>query len=80
MPACLLVVSNFLASTRPQEWDGLVRVAFMRKNKTLRALFTNKHVLDMLDKNYKTWCSLQGKVWRGVFLIVVFTRCTVYAI
>lgn len=43
------------------EWDGLVRLAFSRKNKTLRAIFTNKNVVEMMDKNYKTWCSLKGQ-------------------
>lgn len=42
------------------EWDGLVRLAFNRKNKTLRAAFTTSKVLSMLAENYKTWCSLNG--------------------
>jgi 18S rRNA (adenine1779-N6/adenine1780-N6)-dimethyltransferase len=40
------------------EWDGMVRICFSRKNKTIRALFNNKHVLEMLEKNYSTFCSL----------------------
>jgi 18S rRNA (adenine1779-N6/adenine1780-N6)-dimethyltransferase len=40
------------------EWDGMVRICFGRKNKTLRALFTNKKVLTMMEKNYRTYCSL----------------------
>eukprot|EP00457_Paulinella_chromatophora_P011010 gb/GEZN01011130.1/.p1 GENE.gb/GEZN01011130.1/~~gb/GEZN01011130.1/.p1 ORF type:complete len:358 (+),score=36.67 gb/GEZN01011130.1/:92-1075(+) len=43
------------------EWDGLVRLCFSRKNKTLRAIFTNKKVLELLDKNYRTFCSLAEK-------------------
>lgn len=42
------------------EWDGLVRICFQRKNKTFRALFNNKHVLEMLSQNYTTYCSLNN--------------------
>jgi len=47
---------------RPQisydEWDGLLRVCFVRKNKTLRAsFFGTTSVMDMLDNNYRTWCA-----------------------
>ncbi|XP_065070258.1 probable dimethyladenosine transferase [Rhopilema esculentum] len=41
-----------------KEWDGLVRVAFVRKNKTLLAGFTSKAVLEMLEKNYRIHCSV----------------------
>lgn len=37
------------------EWDGLVRLCFMRKNKTLSAIFRIKHVINMLHENYKTF-------------------------
>ncbi|XP_071546826.1 dimethyladenosine transferase isoform X1 [Panulirus ornatus] len=43
------------------EWDGLLRIVFVRKNKTLSAAFKHSSVLQTLDKNYKTWCSLQEK-------------------
>ena len=40
------------------EWDGLLRVCFVRKNKTLRAsFFGTTAVMDMLDSNYRTWCA-----------------------
>ena len=47
---------------RPQisydEWDGLLRVCFVRKNKTLRASFLGvASVLDMLECNYRIWCA-----------------------
>ena len=47
---------------RPQiiyeEWDGLLRVVFVRKNKTLRAsFFGTTSVMDMLESNYRTWCA-----------------------
>ncbi|KAJ4766822.1 rRNA adenine N(6)-methyltransferase [Rhynchospora pubera] len=37
-----------------KEWDGLVRICFIKKNKTLGALFKQKGVLTLLEKNYKT--------------------------
>lgn len=43
-----------------QEWDGLVRIAFVRKNKTLAANFGSKPVMDMIEQNYRTQCSLNG--------------------
>ncbi|KAL9103308.1 MAG: hypothetical protein Q9163_001650 [Psora crenata] len=40
------------------EWDGLLRIAFVRKNRTLRASFLGTStVLDLLESNYKTWCA-----------------------
>ncbi|XP_030852130.1 probable dimethyladenosine transferase [Strongylocentrotus purpuratus] len=43
-----------------QEWDGLVRIAFVRKNKTLSAAFRNKGVVEMLEKNYRVHCSVKN--------------------
>lgn len=42
------------------EWDGLTRIAFLRKNKTLGASFKTTSVLEMLEKNFKLQCSLQN--------------------
>jgi 18S rRNA (adenine1779-N6/adenine1780-N6)-dimethyltransferase len=42
------------------EWDGLIRILFLRKNKTCSANFKTTSVLEMLEKNYKTWCSVNG--------------------
>jgi 18S rRNA (adenine1779-N6/adenine1780-N6)-dimethyltransferase len=42
------------------EWDGLLRILFLRKNKTLQANFKTETVLQMLEHNYKTWCSLRN--------------------
>jgi 18S rRNA (adenine1779-N6/adenine1780-N6)-dimethyltransferase len=33
------------------EWDGLLRICFIRKNKTLKAAFKHKKVLQMLKAN-----------------------------
>jgi 18S rRNA (adenine1779-N6/adenine1780-N6)-dimethyltransferase len=32
----------------------------MSQNKTLRAVFNNKHVLELLEKNYRTFCALNS--------------------
>lgn len=42
------------------EWDGLLRILFVRKNKTVAANFKTQSILDMLEHNYKTYCSLRG--------------------
>ncbi|KAG5928991.1 Dimethyladenosine transferase [Claviceps africana] len=43
------------------EWDGLLRICFVRKNKTLRASWLGtREVLVMVEKNYRTWCALNG--------------------
>lgn len=43
------------------EWDGLLRVCFVRKNKTLRASWLGtREVLVMAEKNYRTWCAMNG--------------------
>ncbi|XP_022913605.1 probable dimethyladenosine transferase [Onthophagus taurus] len=43
------------------EWDGLTRIAFTRKNKTLAAAFKQTSVVLTLEKNYKLYCSLHNK-------------------
>jgi 18S rRNA (adenine1779-N6/adenine1780-N6)-dimethyltransferase len=47
---------------RPQiayeEWDGLLRICFVRKNRTLRASFLGTAaVLELLSSNYRLWCA-----------------------
>ena len=47
---------------RPQisydEWDGLLRIAFVRKNKVLRSNFMGtRSVMDVLEANYRTFCA-----------------------
>ncbi|KAF5745915.1 putative dimethyladenosine transferase [Tripterygium wilfordii] len=48
---------------RPQvnakEWDGFIRICFIRKNKTLGSIFRIKNVLSLMEKNYKTLQALQ---------------------
>ncbi|XP_077079585.1 dimethyladenosine transferase [Siphateles boraxobius] len=43
-----------------QEWDGLVRIAFVRKNKTLSAAFKSSAVEQLLEKNYRIHCSVNN--------------------
>ncbi|KAK6617298.1 dimethyladenosine transferase [Polyplax serrata] len=43
-----------------KEWDGLTRIAFVRKNKTLSAAFKQTSVLAVLERNYKVHCSLNN--------------------
>ncbi|KAF2211279.1 hypothetical protein CERZMDRAFT_98589 [Cercospora zeae-maydis SCOH1-5] len=50
---------------RPQisydEWDGLLRICFVRKNKVLRSGFLGTtSVMEMLTSNYRTFCSQNG--------------------
>ncbi|KAL3909798.1 MAG: hypothetical protein SGILL_007943 [Bacillariaceae sp.] len=42
------------------EWDGMIRLIFNRKNKTLRSVLMTKSTLKLLDENRKTLQSLQG--------------------
>ncbi|KAF9891272.1 Dimethyladenosine transferase [Aspergillus nanangensis] len=56
------VVRMVPKNPRPQinyeEWDGLLRICFVRKNKTIRSSFIGKHsVMDLLEANYRTWCA-----------------------
>uniref|UniRef100_A0A8C5LCI7 rRNA adenine N(6)-methyltransferase n=1 Tax=Jaculus jaculus TaxID=51337 RepID=A0A8C5LCI7_JACJA len=43
-----------------QEWDGLVRITFVRKNKTLSAGFKSSAVQQLLEKNYRIHCSMNN--------------------
>jgi len=42
------------------EWDGLVRLCFNRKNKTLSAIFRSKALLRLLQENLRTQRALAG--------------------
>jgi 18S rRNA (adenine1779-N6/adenine1780-N6)-dimethyltransferase len=52
-----------------KEWDGLLRLAFLRKNKTLAGIFRQKAVLEMVGKNYRTYCSVNNKEIPKDFII-----------
>lgn len=54
-----------LGSERPgvswDEWDGMLRICFVRKNKTLRAGWLGtKEVLAMVERNYRVWCAMNN--------------------
>jgi len=42
-----------------QEWDGMIRLLFNRKNKTLRSVLMTKPTIKLLEQNRQTHVSLQ---------------------
>ncbi|KAI8624469.1 rRNA adenine dimethylase [Xylariaceae sp. FL1651] len=50
-----------MGSERPnisfEEFDGLLRICFNRRNKTLRASWQNKEVLKLVETNYRLYCA-----------------------
>lgn len=58
------VVRVEIKKPRPQidfgEWDGLLRICFVRKNKTIAAGFKSKNVLGILVKNYTALAAAQN--------------------
>lgn len=43
---------------RFEEFDGLARIVFSRRNKKIRASFFGaRGVLEMMEKNWRTWCA-----------------------
>ncbi|KAG1728977.1 S-adenosyl-L-methionine-dependent methyltransferase [Suillus paluster] len=45
-----------------EEFDGLGRIIFARRNKMVHATFMAKGVIEMLEQNWRTWCSTQNKM------------------
>ncbi|KAG1816330.1 S-adenosyl-L-methionine-dependent methyltransferase [Suillus subaureus] len=45
-----------------EEFDGLGRIIFSRRNKMVHATFMAKGVIEMLEQNWRTWCSTQNKM------------------
>ncbi|KAF1779455.1 S-adenosyl-L-methionine-dependent methyltransferase [Phytophthora cactorum] len=58
-------VCNELTFMVFQEWDGMIKIIFNRKNKTLHSCFVTKSVLKILEENYKTYCSLNNELPEG---------------
>lgn len=53
-----LVPKNPRPQISYEEWDGLLRIVFVRKNKTIRSSFIGQTgIMDMLEANYRTWCA-----------------------
>ncbi|KAG7719858.1 hypothetical protein KL949_001437 [Ogataea haglerorum] len=50
------------------EWDGLLRFCFNRKNKTLNATFRNSKILEILENNYKTFLAILSEQ-RGEMMV-----------
>jgi 18S rRNA (adenine1779-N6/adenine1780-N6)-dimethyltransferase len=51
-----------VTTTCAKEWDGLVRLCFNRKNKTLGAIFRQTNVLKLLEENYTTFLALRDSL------------------
>ncbi|KAG8908944.1 Dimethyladenosine transferase [Tulasnella sp. 403] len=47
---------------RFEEFDGLTRILFSRRNRTCHASFQAKGVIDMMETNWKTWCAAREKM------------------
>lgn len=58
------------------EWDGMIKIVFNRKNKTLHSSFTTKSILKILEENYKTYCSLNNEVRLIAIRLVYYALCT----
>ena len=57
-----------------REWDGLIRVCFGRKNKTLSSIFRQRKVLAVLEKNYETFQSIAAQVLSLFFRSFFFKK------
>jgi 18S rRNA (adenine1779-N6/adenine1780-N6)-dimethyltransferase len=43
------------------EWDGMLRICFVRKNRTMRASWLGtKEVLAMVERNYRVFCAMNN--------------------
>lgn len=43
------------------EWDGMLRICFVRKNRTMRASWLGtKEILVLLERNYRVWCAMNN--------------------
>lgn len=42
-----------------REWDGLLRICFNRKNKSLHATFSTSSIVELLKKNYISYCAMK---------------------
>lgn len=56
-----------MGSERPgvswDEWDGMLRICFVRKNRTMRANWLGtKEVLGLVERNYRVWCAMNNIV------------------
>jgi 18S rRNA (adenine1779-N6/adenine1780-N6)-dimethyltransferase len=54
-----------MGSERPgvswEEWDGMLRVCFVRRGRTMRASWLgSREVLGMCERNYRVWCAMNS--------------------
>ena len=54
-----------MGSERPgvswEEWDGMLRVCFVRRGRTLRASWLgSREVLGLCERNYRVWCAMNS--------------------
>ncbi|CAG8950009.1 hypothetical protein HYFRA_00004342 [Hymenoscyphus fraxineus] len=54
-----------MGSERPgvswDEWDGMLRVCFVRRGRTMRASWLgSREVLGMCERNYRVWCAMNN--------------------
>jgi len=43
------------------EWDGMLRICFVRKNRTMTASWTgSKETLALIETNYRVYCAMNG--------------------
>ncbi|KDE02818.1 dimethyladenosine transferase [Microbotryum lychnidis-dioicae p1A1 Lamole] len=54
---------------RFEEFDGLTRICFGRRNKIIRSNFTAKGVEEMLESNHKAWCAENDQMIEDGFKI-----------
>ena len=43
-----------------EEWDGMLRICFVRKNRTMRASWGSKEVLGLCERNYRVWSAVNN--------------------
>ncbi|CAD7929560.1 unnamed protein product [Amoebophrya sp. A120] len=78
------MVVKFVPVDRPidvdfKEWDGMLRVAFSRKRKTLAASFRNKPILKILQQNFLALCQQKGVQSEGAILDLLRKEITAVA-
>jgi 18S rRNA (adenine1779-N6/adenine1780-N6)-dimethyltransferase len=56
---------------RFEEFDGLTRILFSRRNKTVHGNFMARGVIEMLEKNWRTWCAERDQVGETFFFIIL---------
>lgn len=43
-----------------EEWDGMLRICFGRKNRLIRANWLESKVVAMVEQNYRVWCAMNN--------------------